>query len=174
MSAAVRLERLVSGGQTGADRAALDTALGRGIACGGYCPKGRKAEDGPIAARYPLTETAAPSYIARTRRNVAESDATLVLAFGRLDRGSRAAIEIARARGRPWLALDLRREGDPGAVAAWLAAHGVRTLNVAGPRESRAPGTYAAAARFLGRLLDRIAPVRETEPTPHRSAGARG
>lgn len=74
--------RVISGGQTGVDRAALDVALELGLPCGGWCPAGRRAEDGPIPARYPLTETAGADYVERTRRNVVEADATLVLCHG--------------------------------------------------------------------------------------------
>ena len=78
----MRVERIVSGGQTGVDRAALDVAIELGVPCGGWCPRGRKAEDGPIAARYPLRETNSVSYRVRTERNVRESDGVLILTWG--------------------------------------------------------------------------------------------
>jgi putative molybdenum carrier protein len=73
--------KIVSGGQTGADRAALDWALARGVPCGGWCPKGRKAEDGPIDLKYPLKETPSSSYLQRTEWNVRDSDATVVFSI---------------------------------------------------------------------------------------------
>jgi hypothetical protein len=76
------LEKIISGGQTGVDRGALDAALEASFPCGGWCPKGRKAEDGPIPARYPLKEMDGPAYRLRTERNVRDSDGTLILFFG--------------------------------------------------------------------------------------------
>jgi len=146
------LEKLVSGGQTGVDRAALDAALEHGFPCGGWCPKGRLAEDGAIDARYPLTETRSARYEERTLANVRDSDATLILARGELTGGTAYTARVASELGRPLLVV----EPDPGRVPrviAWLAGHAVRTLNVAGPRESGAPGIYAEARRFLLGLL---------------------
>ena len=95
------IDKLVSGGQTGVDRAALDTALSFGIPCGGWCPKGRFAEDGPIAARYPLTETPSDRAIQRTEWNVRDSDATLVIVRGPAAGGTPATIEFAKSMDRP-------------------------------------------------------------------------
>jgi hypothetical protein len=81
------LQRIVSGGQAGVDRAALDWAIARGIPHGGWCPAGRIAEDGMIPERYQLRETASPGYRERTRRNVEDSDGTLILNLGELDAG---------------------------------------------------------------------------------------
>jgi Circularly permutated YpsA SLOG family len=106
-TAAVR--RIVSGGQTGVDRAALDVALELGLECGGWCPRGRRAEDGEIPARYPLRETRSAGYPVRTERNVRDSDATLVLHEGRLGRGTALTAGCARRLGRPLLEVDLRR-----------------------------------------------------------------
>ena len=147
------LRRIVSGGQTGVDRAALDAALAADFPCGGWCPRGRKAEDGPIPSRYPLRETASDATIERTRRNAEESDATLILTLGRMDRGTRATARHLDAIGKPHLAIDLGREPDPARVMRWLAEEGVGTLNLAGPRETSAPGIHAAARAYLDRLL---------------------
>lgn len=147
--------RIVSGGQTGVDRAALDVALALGLPGGGWCPRGRKAEDGPIPARYPLQETPAAAYAERTRRNVRDSDGTLVLTLGAPSGGTALTCRVARARGRPLLVIDLAdpAQARPERVREWLAAAEVATLNVAGPRESGAPGVYARARAFLERAL---------------------
>src|SRR3954470_8255926 len=101
------ISRIISGGQTGVDRAALDVALELGLPCGGKCPCGRRAEDGPIAPRYPLEETASAEYPVRTALNVRESDGTLILLAGRPDRGTELTQRIARRRQRPCLCVDL-------------------------------------------------------------------
>lgn len=144
---------IVSGGQTGADRAALDAALELGLPCSGWCPRGRRAEDGPIDPGYPLRETDSPAYKVRTRRNVEDSDGTLILARGPLAGGTRLTRDIAGALGRPCLVLDPWRD-DPGVLGPWLRAEGVATLNVAGPRASTDPEIYAAARAFLLAALD--------------------
>ncbi len=141
--------RIISGGQSGVDRAALDVALENGIPCGGWCPKDRRAEDGPIASRYPLTETPSERYPERTRRNVQDADATLIVTSGPADRGTRLTLELATRYGKPVLQVDLDVDSNPLRVESWLCRHGVRTLNVAGPRESRCPGIYSRAVDLL-------------------------
>ena len=151
----VALEKVVSGGQTGVDRAALDAALAVGLACGGWCPRGRWAEDGPIAPRYPLVETPQATPAQRTAWNVRDSEATLVVARGALRGGTALALERARAEGRPVLVLDLAPESDLAAVEHWLDGCAARVLNVAGPRESEAPGIYEESLPLLTALLAR-------------------
>ncbi len=140
---------MISGGQTGVDRSALDVALELGMPAGGWCPKGRKAEDGSLASRYPLTETSSEQYWQRTEWNVRDSDGTLVLTRGAPAEGTAYTIEVARKSGKPCLVLDLSEEPSESVVQAWADEHKVRVLNVAGPRESKCPGIYAQAAQFL-------------------------
>lgn len=147
---------MASGGQTGVDRGALDAAIEAGVPCGGWCPRGRRAEDGTVPARYTLRETEGEDYETRTRRNVAEADATLVLTWGPPEGGTALTVADAEALGRPCLVVDLAANSETGAAAAaahWLAALDGATLNVAGPRESRQPGAHAAAHRVVAALL---------------------
>ena len=149
------IRKVVSGGQTGVDRAALDAAMACGVPVGGWCPRGRRAEDGPIAMRYPLRETPSRDYAQRTAWNVRDSDSTLVLlreepAAG----GTLLTIQEARRRAKPWHVQRVGEAEAPGDVLTWVRAHDVEVLNVAGPRESEAPGIYADARAFLRRLFD--------------------
>lgn len=144
---------LVSGGQTGVDRAALDVAMERGMPCGGWCPAGRWAEDGPIDARYPLRETPSPEPAQRTEWNARDSDGTLILVAPGESPGTKLTQEIARRMGRPVYAWPLDTPPDAGHFRDWLRAHRIRTLNVAGPRESESPGTHASAGAFLRAVL---------------------
>lgn len=141
--------RIISGGQTGVDRAALDAARQCGISIGGYCPKGRRAEDGKIPAPYPLTELATADYPTRTRRNARAADATLILTRGPLSGGSAYTALVAQRQRKPLLVIDLMSRPRVATVRTWIATNAVRTLNVAGPRESKAPGIYRQAKRFL-------------------------
>lgn len=147
------IQKIISGGQTGVDRAALDTAQALGVPCGGWCPRGRPAEDGLIPPRYPLRETPTASYTQRTRWNVRDSDGTLILNRGLLEGGTALTMELAQKLGRPCLVVDLSARPSASAVRAWAAAHQVRVLNVAGPRERRQPGVTRQARAFLRRLL---------------------
>ena len=148
--------RVVSGGQTGVDRAALDAAAACGLERGGWCPAGRGAEDGTIPARYPLRETPSSEPAQRTEWNVRDSDATLVLSRQAPRGGTALAIAEARRLGRPVLALRLERGANREALArarAWLDAVEVRALNVAGPRQSEEPDLGDDALGFLRALL---------------------
>ena len=145
--------KIVSGGQTGVDRAALDVALELGIPCGGWCPKGRLAEDGAIAPRYPLAETPLADYRQRTAWNVRDSDATLILNLGELAGGTGFTKAEARRLGKPCRVIDLDDGLALEQALEWLAQNTPEILNVAGPRESGRPGIHAAAATLLRRLL---------------------
>ena len=144
---------IISGGQTGVDRGALDAAIALDVPHGGRCPRGRLAEDGRIPARYRLTESESPLYRVRTEENVLDGDATLILARGPLTGGTRLTRNLARKHGKPCLVVDLARDADLEAVRAWLAAHAVSKLNVAGPRESQSPGIAGQARQLLRDLL---------------------
>ncbi len=143
------IEKIVSGGQTGVDRAALDAAIALGLPVGGWCPKGRRAEDGVIDPRYPLIETPDEQYAQRTAWNVRDSDGTLVLLFDKPSPGTNVTIEEANALEKALLLVDLTTNAEEMEVLGWLEANGILVLNVAGPRESEAPGIYEAARAFL-------------------------
>jgi hypothetical protein len=151
----MRLERIVSGGQTGVDRAALDAAMVLGIPHGGWCPLGRIAEDGTIPTKYELQETLSPDYPIRTEQNVIDSDGTLILYRSRLFGGTELTRRLCVKHQRPMVALDLTaaKARDLRRVRRWLHGHSIRVLNVAGPRESSSPGIADEATRFLCRLL---------------------
>ena len=146
--------KIVSGGQTGVDRAALDWAHSLGLARGGWCPRGRRAEDGPIPAGYPLQETQEADYAVRTRLNVRDSGATLILTRGPPSGGTRLTRHLAGELARPVLVIDFEDADKAAAarVAEWIAEEGIKVLNVAGPRESTSPGIYRQAADFLAAL----------------------
>lgn len=147
------LEKIISGGQTGADRAGLDVALAVHLPVGGWCPKGRRAEDGPIPDRYPLVETLEHNYQTRTRRNIEDADGTLILNLGKLDGGTALTANHARQIGKPCLVMALEAGIEPAVFQDWLEANHITVLNVAGPRESKRPGVYAAAIHCLEILL---------------------
>lgn len=147
------IEKIVSGGQTGVDRAALDVAAELGIARGGWCPRGRRAEDGPIPETYPLQETPSKDYAQRTEWNVRDSDGTLILAAGGLSGGTGLTKTRADDMGRPCMVVDLDRPADKRAVAEWARTHRISVLNIAGPRASQRPEIANEAKLFLRALL---------------------
>lgn len=149
------ITKIVSGGQTGVDRAALDVALSRELPCGGWCPQGRLAEDGRIPLTYPLRETPSSLYDERTRWNVRDSDGTLIITWGPPTHGTALTVSMALMLMKPFFVADL----STGTVTAsevvdWLRTHGILILNVAGPRAGKFPEIYAQAHEFLNRLLD--------------------
>ena len=155
------IAKIVSGGQTGVDRAALDAALELGRACGGWCPRGRRAEDGAIAIQYPLHETPTADYPQRTQWNVRDSDGTLIVTRGKPCKGTAFTIEVAHRLKKPCLIVDLGTHPDAAAVCAWAKDYGIRILHVAGPRESTRPGIYAPVKQFLSAVL-----VHDSHPEP--------
>ena len=152
----IELSAIVSGGQTGADRAALDWTIEHGVPHGGWCPAGRRAEDGPLDSKYQLSETESKRYRSRTVRNVRDSDATLIVNLGELEGGSLETLRIAEQRGKPVRVVQMDSPYGDELIAdlrAWLLDNAIRILNVAGPRGSKRPGIYAVTFRLLDRLF---------------------
>ncbi len=152
------LEKIISGGQTGVDRAALDVGLKLGISIGGYCPKQRIAEDGVIASQYPLIETISPNYPERTKLNIEQSDATLIIIKGKIGKGSALTVKTAQQTGKPYFLVDLSQAKNYNytQIISWLKENNISTLNIAGSRESSNPGIYKEAYLFLEKLLKEI------------------
>ena len=144
--------KIISGGQTGADRAALDAAINLGISHGGWLPRGRKTEDGPLPQRYGLQELESAKYRDRTEKNILASDGTLILSFGSLTGGSALTEALAIRHNRPCLYLDLELINQAQAatiVKDWLLEHRIDIVNVAGPRASGEPRIYQAVFEIL-------------------------
>lgn len=147
------INKIISGGQTGADRAALDFALTNGISCGGFCPKGRAAEDGPIDEKYPLAETQTDDPAQRTAQNVLHADGTLIICqrvpFG----GTALAVEVAFEAFKPFFVQNMKRGYNIDDIKSWMLQYKIKTLNIAGPRESEEPGSYELTMKVLGDLI---------------------
>ncbi len=147
-------KRIISGGQTGVDRAGLEAAIALGVEHGGWCPLGRLAEDGMVPSRYQLQEHESSEYKVRTTQNVEDSDATLILHERPLSGGTRLTQRVAARVGKP---LGVFRVADENveAVRQWLAETRPEVLNIAGPRESSAPGIEHRATEMLMRVFAR-------------------
>ena len=144
--------KIISGGQTGADQAGLEWAIRHGVAHGGWCPKGRRSEDGPISSAYELVETPKATYLQRTEWNVRDADATVIFTLDpTLDGGSRRTADFAEKISKPW--IHIRAGVHPRYLASFLTKHGVKTLNVAGKRESVQPGVHEFAMKVLDEAL---------------------
>jgi hypothetical protein len=159
--------RIISGGQTGVDRAALEAAIELGIPHGGWCPRGRIAEDGVIPAQFQLQETESSAYHIRTERNVRESDGTLILCAGPLSGGTRLTRTFAHRHRKTYRVIDLRIKfpfAFHSLVRCWLRDNQIRTLNVAGPRATSARGIQAAARKFLLDVFNRCRKIDEAVP----------
>jgi hypothetical protein len=144
--------KIVSGGQTGADQAGLDWAIVHGIPHGGWCPMGRKTEDGVLDERYLVMETPSSNYLERTEWNVRDSDATVIFTMTEeLSGGSKRTAEFAEKLGKPW--FHFKPRVDPKYLARFLTRHQVIVLNVAGSRESTSAGIGDLVADALDRAL---------------------
>lgn len=161
-----KIRKVVSGGQTGVDRAALDAALAAGLEIGGWCPRGRRAEDGLIPLCYPLRETPSRDYRQRTRWNVRDSDGTLIFTWGPPTGGTALTWKTASRLQRPVFLAELSQ--DPAVLAGqidrWATQHRLHILNVAGPRSSQAP----QAAEYVRTVLLRWWSVPEIAKSPPR------
>jgi hypothetical protein len=156
--------KIITGGQTGADRAALDAALELGAPCGGWCPGGRQAEDGPISDHYPLTELPGAGYRQRTRQNVIDSDATLIVSFGPPENGSAKTARYAHLANKPLLIIDAKTMTYADAARAaqeFITKHEVKILNIAGPRSSKQSAIYNYVKRMTIELLTNYVPNEE-------------
>ncbi|MCK9434381.1 MAG: putative molybdenum carrier protein [Candidatus Cloacimonetes bacterium] len=147
---------LKSGGQTGADRAALDAAIELGIPCGGWCPKGRRAEDGPIDSKYPLKEHSSSWYMARTLENILDSDGTLILESGKLTGGTKQTKDLADENCKPVLVVNPKDISNVKSVINWMKMFSISEVNVAGPRESKRPGIHDSSVAFLKAVVEEL------------------
>jgi hypothetical protein len=150
------LRKIISGGQAGVDRAALDVALEMDIPCGGWCPRQREAEDGRIDSYYPLEETDSIDPAIRTRKNIELSDGTLIIHINQiLDKGTRITLKLCEQIGKPVLLIDMANSklNTIFIVREWIAHNEISILNVAGCRESNCPGIYNESYRIISDLL---------------------
>jgi len=158
MTKLARPEKIVSGGQTGVDQAALTVAISLSIPHGGWCPLGRRCETGVIPSQFHLLEMPTPSYAARTRQNVIDSDATLILYRDQLSGGSLLTRQIAEQLQRPLFLWNLEGPFVGREIFDWFREFEVATLNVAGPRENSSPGITAQALELLRKLFSATEP----------------
>lgn len=153
------IEKIISGGQTGVDRAALDAAIKFHIAHGGWCPKGRLAEDGVIPRQYHLRETKTADYNERTKLNIQDSDATLIFVTEvpvTVTDGTALMISEVVKQNKPYLIVNLYDEYDIDSVLLWLKQNNIKILNVGGPRESLRPGVYKLSFEFLSHIFEAL------------------
>ena len=152
----LRVKKIVSGGQTGADRAALDFAIEHGIPHGGWCPKGRLSEDGIIEKRYQLRETSTKNYPQRTEKNVQEAEGTVIFTIApKLTGGSKKTAQLADKNNKPWLHISrcggaYSKEDQ---LVRFIAENSIRTLNIAGSRASKEPQVYDFVKQTLENAL---------------------
>jgi hypothetical protein len=146
------IKRIISGGQTGVDQAALDAAIKLDIPHGGWVPKGRKTENGPLPDKYEMLETATSKYAGRTEQNVIDSDGTLIITRGSLTEGSEYTRSMAMKHNRPWLHIDLNKKPKFHAatiIMTWIEENGVEILNIAGSRASKDPAIYSDVINII-------------------------
>jgi Circularly permutated YpsA SLOG family len=150
------IQKIISGGQTGADRAGLDVAIELGIPHGGWIPKGRKTEDGTLPEKYHLREMPTSSYPKRTEQNIVDSDGTIVFSYGPLSGGSALTARLSKKHGKPLLYIDLDKidiESAAKDLRGWLSSHRIKRLNVAGSRASKSPDIYKSTFGILALAL---------------------
>lgn len=150
------IKKIISGGQTGADQGALDAAMELGIEHGGWIPKGRKTEKGPLPACYNLKEMPTADYAQRTRQNVLDSDGTLIISNGALTGGSALTRELAEKYHRPWFHADMLKLSVPQAaekIRSWIRENNIEVLNVAGPRASNDANIHDLTFNILKTVL---------------------
>ena len=148
--------KIVSGGQTGVDRAALDVALKYDIDCGGWCPAGRLDEFGRIPGRYPVKELEQGSFAERTLQNVKDSDGTVVIYDRELRGGTAYTVDCCKQLKRPHNLIDaanISTDEASNAITGFVREYKIDILNVAGPRQSEGPEGYDYAFRALEMLL---------------------
>jgi hypothetical protein len=153
------ITKIISGGQTGADRAALDVAIELGIPHGGWVPKGRKTEAGSLPAKFQVKETPTEDCSSRTEKNVLDSDGTLIISHGELTGGSDYTRQMAQKHEKPWIHVDASRVSVDAAaelIRAWISGSQIRILNVAGPRASEVPLIYSTTKKILKNLLQPV------------------
>jgi len=153
------ITKIISGGQTGADQAALDAAIEMGIPHGGWIPKGRLTEAGPLPEKYALQEMPSKDYLKRTQQNVLDSDSTVIFSHGDLTGGSRRTADFATKASKPYLHIDLDKtlpSESAEMLARWIKAHHIRVLNVAGSRASKDPLIYDRVKIVVGIALELI------------------
>jgi len=165
------IKEIISGGQTGAERAALDVAIKLDIPHGGWIPNGRKTENGKLPEKYQLQEMPPASYSKRTEENVIDSDGTLILSHGKLTGGSVFTREMAMKHGQPWFHIDFDKVNAFDAahlINSWVVRQGISVLNVAGPRATKDPKIYQATAKVLETAV-RLAYVKTNSGDHHRT-----
>ena len=163
------IEVIISGGQTGADRAALDAAIKLNIPHGGWCPKGRLAElGGTIPEKYLLKETPSSDYSERTKLNIRDSDGTLIFVPQmplKVNDGTILTIQEVKDKNKPYIIIDLSHKPDCHLIAEWVKINNIKVLNIAGPRESQSPGIYQVCLHYLVEIL----PVLQVNPNNSQS-----
>jgi len=166
------INKLISGGQTGADRAALDVAIELGTPHGGWIPKGRKTEDGRLPDKYQLKEMLTASYPKRTEQNVIDSHGTLIITYGELTGGSKYTQEMATKHNRPCLHIDLDKISTFDAAVKinnWLYGYKIELLNVAGSRASKDPEIYQATKELLKSVIS-LGVIKDEMPAPDQTS----
>lgn len=161
--------KIISGGQTGVDRAALDAAIALGIPHGGWCPKGRRAElETVIPEKYNLKETDSREFEERTKLNIRDSDGTLILVLEtpiKVTDGTILTIETVQESNKPYVIIDLSKETELEKLLTWVNDNNIKILNVAGPRESQAPGVYLSSFILLKNIFSSFSNKPDEEDT---------